>query len=298
MKFSIITPTYNRAHLIKRAINSVIMQDYNNWEMIVIDDGSIDNTKEVVESIHDNIIYYKLNKNLGVNVARNYGIKKATGEWILFLDSDDILYSKNTLSRLSTILIKNLGYLVYCFPIYKIFDNNKKIKGEYKIRQNQTKSLILYEDLVLKKNIAGGDLFFCIHKSIFKNKLFPEFINGFESLFFNNIAKKNSILYYDYITVMHYMNKNEDHLSNNAYLIQPDAFLRAYQIYIADHINVLKHNKQKLFHYCLRIIKLSWLTKKYLKFIIFFFLLIFFCPSYLIKYIYRKLYFFIKIKIN
>ncbi|AGF79905.1 glycosyl transferase [Desulfocapsa sulfexigens DSM 10523] len=87
-RVSVIIPTYNRAHSIVRSIESVLSQTYSNFEIIVIDDGSIDRTKEVLRPYMSKIIYlYQENK--GASAARNAGVKIAKGEWIAFLDSDD-----------------------------------------------------------------------------------------------------------------------------------------------------------------------------------------------------------------
>lgn len=95
MLFSIITPTYNRADKIGIAIQSVLDQSCQNFELIIVDDGSTDNTEDVVNSFEDHRLFYFKKKNEERNIARNYGIKKATGEYICFLDSDDILYSNH-----------------------------------------------------------------------------------------------------------------------------------------------------------------------------------------------------------
>ena len=87
---SVIIPTYNRADCIERAINSVISQTYSADEIIVVDDASDDNTKEVVAGIKcDRLKYYKLPQNKGAGGARNFGISVASNEWIAFHDSDD-----------------------------------------------------------------------------------------------------------------------------------------------------------------------------------------------------------------
>ena len=89
--FSIILPTYNRAYILAETIGKVICQDFKNWELLVIDDGSKDNTKQVVESINDDRIRYIYQENKERSVARNNGINQAKGEYICFLDSDDII---------------------------------------------------------------------------------------------------------------------------------------------------------------------------------------------------------------
>jgi len=88
-KFSIILPTYNRAHLISTAIQSVLAQSVTDWELIIIDDGSTDNTKEVVFGFGDKRILYGHQENKGRSTARNAGLHHARGQWVCFLDSDD-----------------------------------------------------------------------------------------------------------------------------------------------------------------------------------------------------------------
>ena len=89
MKVSVIIPTYNRANLVTEAINSVLMQSCKDIEIIVIDDGSTDNTSKVLKTFGDRIRYIK-QKNMGAGAARNRGLKEANGKYIAFLDSDDI----------------------------------------------------------------------------------------------------------------------------------------------------------------------------------------------------------------
>ena len=100
---SIILPTYNRAHLLPRAVKSIIAQTFSDFEIIIIDDGSSDNTREIVHKLIKNnptfkIEYLKHANNKGGQAARNSGIRKAKGDWIAFLDSDDE-WLPNRLSR-------------------------------------------------------------------------------------------------------------------------------------------------------------------------------------------------------
>ncbi|OBP56505.1 glycosyl transferase family 2 [Riemerella anatipestifer] len=93
MKISIITPTYNRASLIERAIQSVLSQTHQDFEMIIVDDASEDHTEQVVSNYKNDtrIRYYRLEHNSGVNKARNFGLARVAEEVeaITFLDSDD-----------------------------------------------------------------------------------------------------------------------------------------------------------------------------------------------------------------
>lgn len=89
LKVSVIIPTYNRAHVLREAIDSVLSQKYSDLELLVVDDGSTDHTKEVASSYTSKLAYiYQEHK--GVSAARNRGIKQAQGNYLSFLDSDDL----------------------------------------------------------------------------------------------------------------------------------------------------------------------------------------------------------------
>jgi glycosyltransferase involved in cell wall biosynthesis len=97
IKVSIIIPTYNRGWIIKEAIESVLAQDFIDFELIVVDDGSTDNTSEILHSYREDITVFQQN-NKGVSAARNRGLSEASGRFIAFLDSDD-LWLPQKLSR-------------------------------------------------------------------------------------------------------------------------------------------------------------------------------------------------------
>jgi GalNAc5-diNAcBac-PP-undecaprenol beta-1,3-glucosyltransferase len=99
-KVTIVMATYNRAHLIAAALESVIVQSYENWECIIIDDGSTDNTSEVVADFLNKdarFRYYSRSHNFikGIPGCRNYGLKLAKGELIIFFDDDDVVHPQN-----------------------------------------------------------------------------------------------------------------------------------------------------------------------------------------------------------
>jgi glycosyltransferase involved in cell wall biosynthesis len=107
-KISIILPTYNRANLLKQRIKEFQIQLFEDWELIIVDDASTDNTEDVIKSIQDSrISYIKLNKNShNVSIPRNIGITKAKGIYIFNADDDDI-HHKDALSALVSILDSN-----------------------------------------------------------------------------------------------------------------------------------------------------------------------------------------------
>lgn len=91
MLFTIIIPTYNRAQYIKKALDSCLEQTYTRFEVIVVDDGSTDNTQEVVAQVNDCRIRYYKKRNEERARARNFGVELAQGDYIFFLDSDDTI---------------------------------------------------------------------------------------------------------------------------------------------------------------------------------------------------------------
>ncbi len=92
---SIIMPSYNTAKYIKETIESVINQTYTNWELLIVDDCSTDNTDEIVKKFKDERIkYFKNEKNSGAAISRNKALREAKGKWIAFLDSDDLWHKE------------------------------------------------------------------------------------------------------------------------------------------------------------------------------------------------------------
>jgi CDP-glycerol glycerophosphotransferase (TagB/SpsB family)/glycosyltransferase involved in cell wall biosynthesis len=99
-KISIIIPTFNGRDIIKTAVNSVLKQNYDNIEIIVVDDGSSNPCEDVLKEFNDDRIVYYYKTNSGPGLSRNYGIEKATGEYIFFLDADDKIHQTGLTSLL------------------------------------------------------------------------------------------------------------------------------------------------------------------------------------------------------
>ncbi|NJM20678.1 MAG: glycosyltransferase family 2 protein [Richelia sp. SM1_7_0] len=133
-KVTVIIPTYNRAHLIKDAVESVLNQTYQDFELIVIDDGSTDNTKEIL-TIYGNKLRHIFQENQGRSAARNYGINLAKGEYIAFLDSDDVWFP-DKLERQVAILESASSNVVLVHGYKCIVDQNlQPVRGwEFKLR--------------------------------------------------------------------------------------------------------------------------------------------------------------------
>lgn len=168
--FSIILPTYNRVRLIDKAIKSVIDQDYKNWELIIIDNYSNDNTEEVIKNFSDERISYNKFKNDGIIAkSRNYGIEKAKGNYIAFLDSDDWWYSKK-LKLVFECIQENSPNFIYHNMHLKYQDSNfkKKIKYTRKLYDPYsdlinlgpaftTSSVVLNKEIFYKINMFNED---------------------------------------------------------------------------------------------------------------------------------------------
>ena len=125
---SIVMPSYNTGRFIKETIESVLLQTYINWELIIVDDCSTDNTDEVVNSFQDDrIIYVKNSNNAGAAVSRNKALQLAKGQWIAFLDSDDIWYPQKLEKQLK--FMKDNGY-DFTYTMYEEIDENSQKNGK------------------------------------------------------------------------------------------------------------------------------------------------------------------------
>jgi glycosyltransferase involved in cell wall biosynthesis len=162
MFFSIIIPTYNRERIVNRAITSILSQTYPNYEIIVVDDGSTDNTEIIVKSTKNPNVKYFKTENLGVAHARNYGIKQAEGEYIGFLDSDDLMENNHLKNAYDFILQKQNPEIVHLNFLWGEADKSITHKNILpKILPNDIfKNCSLHVNCVFIKNeIAKQNLF-------------------------------------------------------------------------------------------------------------------------------------------
>lgn len=196
MKFSIITPTYNRAHTIERAIKSILKQTYQDFEMIIIDDCSTDNTKDIVKRylLDSRIRYIALNNNDGVNVARNIGLQNISeySDWITFLDSDDE-FLPDALDNMKKTIKENTDYNYFRFA--GVYDN-----GEKACFSKYTKCVLDYKKTLQQVDVSG-DWVALLHKSIISGFKFEEKVNGFEGLAWFSLSQ-NVLCMYQNIQVL------------------------------------------------------------------------------------------------
>ena len=194
ISFSIIIPTHNRAYIIKQCIDSILNQTYKEFELIIIDDHSEDNTIELLKSIEDTRLkILKLEGRKGAQAARNEGIKNASGDWICFNDSDDF-WQNNKLEI-------NIEYL-------KKFNSDKKIvfyNDCYRYEENTNKKNLWrlpdikyfssYKSLLNGPGPMFQGLFF--HKSLIINGgLLDESVPSYQEWDTSLILAKNGAMFY------------------------------------------------------------------------------------------------------
>jgi glycosyltransferase involved in cell wall biosynthesis len=237
---SVIIPTYNRAVLLSEAVNSVLLQTYQNIEIIVIDDGSTDNTTEVMAAFGDRVRYTR-RPNAGVNAARNLGLKQARGEFVALLDSDDLWAPFKI--ELQVRLLRTFTDLGFTFSNFQIFRGRSPDTDLYLVNDG----LATWFESVPKRvdpytwhkpyeslkaptlelprgdfTISGGDIYrsslFCpyvlpstalIRKSAIPARLrFPEIDSVGDWEFFARLSKETGCMYIDLPTT--YNRSHED----------------------------------------------------------------------------------------
>lgn len=175
-RISIIVPVYNKQKQIERCILSVVKQSYKEWELILIDDGSTDDSAFIIQSyLSDSRISYFYKENGGGSSARNMGMKKASGEWIIFLDADDY-FLPNALSILLDFALSH-GTLIAAANFY--VEHNGKRYGLCEGRKRVVKNNFRSWYFMTCYFRAGSVLF---HSSIIKNHFFDESLSRYEDI--------------------------------------------------------------------------------------------------------------------
>lgn len=238
---SVIVPTHNREKTIKKSIDSVLCQTYNNIEIIVVDDKSTDNTEEVINSIKDNRIkYIKLDENKGACFARNKGIELAQGKYIAFQDSDDEWLPQKLEIQLRYLEEKKLD-VVSC-RMYQIFDESKTKIFPAKCKIN--KQELYFKNCISTQTILGK-------AECFKNEKFDVNLPRFQDWdLVLRIVKKYRVEIVEQILVKAYIQENS--ISKN-----PEKAIKAMEIFLKKHcIN------RKVKGYYLRLIALYRMQAK------------------------------------
>lgn len=181
IEYSVITPVYNRADCILRCLESVAStSEAFDYEHIVVDDGSTDNTAEIIEEysrINKKVKFIRFTQNKGTNAARNAAIKAAKGKWCIILDSDDY-FVKNALNVIHKTISLHTGFMHYMFAaddMVKAYKENALIKG-------QDQCEFSYQDFLEGK--VSGDFVHACNTEILLKHPFNEELRIYEGLFF------------------------------------------------------------------------------------------------------------------
>lgn len=183
-KVSVITPTYNAARFLEETINSVLNQTYDNFEMIIVDDCSMDNTLEIAlkySEIDSRVRVYKLEENSGAAVARNKAIEIAEGRYIAFLDSDDLWDSNKLENQLGFMKNSNIGF---SFTSYRLMNEN----GEFLNKEVNSPKEVDYKYLL--KNTIIGCLTVVIDRAIIGDFRMPLIRAGQDTATWLSILRK------------------------------------------------------------------------------------------------------------
>ena len=195
VKFSIIIPLYNKEHTIARTINSIINQDYSDFEIIVVDDGSSDQGSAAVELMNDERIHLIRKANGGVSSARNYGVKCSSGEWLIFLDADD---------EMGEGALNAFHNAIFDYPNQKVFVAEEINKSQVRPHTNRQKKKTFIPLMYVwfgKLHPRPGALL--INHSLF-TKGYDERISFYEDyLFMLTLLAKNSVVMIPTVTVVY-----------------------------------------------------------------------------------------------
>jgi len=188
--FSIIVTTYNRAWLIRRCLDSCLVQDYEDYELVVVDDCSSDETPQVLSGYEDpRVVVVRLKENRGINPARHAGVEQANGEWVVVIDSDWELLP-DSLSRLR-VAIEALPAGVRVIRSQLLWDD-----GEVTPRF-MPDGVVGYEERIRWVEEEGGlDAGRCIERSVFERTPYIDGRRGAQEMLFElNLARSEKSIY-------------------------------------------------------------------------------------------------------
>lgn len=240
MKVSVIVPVYNNEQYIERCLNSIQNQSYKNLEVIVINDGSKDNTKIKLQKYNDDTRFTIVNKsNEGVSKARNLGLEKASGDYITFVDSDDWIEKDTYLSVIEEIK-NNKNNDIVSFNYKTTLEEIKK--NEEDILSEKTSKAVLSEKINIENFFLEGEISPYIWDKVFKSEIlngikFDENLNFGEDQKFIFRVLKLSKRYTKINVVKYFYFYNENGVTKKPKLKHIKDYIKVVK-YIADRVEV------------------------------------------------------------
>ncbi|WP_223033809.1 glycosyltransferase family 2 protein [Hanstruepera marina] len=243
-RISIIIPLYNKANVIKQTLVSALNQSFNDFEIIIINDGSTDNSLHVVNSINDNRIHVYTTKNQGVSAARNYGISKAVAEYVAFLDADDI-WKPNHLENLNLLQNQFPNCGLYCAAYekqYKSF-SSPAVFNNIPNDENWMGIVTDYFESSFKNSIAWTSAVM-VPKEVLKT------LNGFDEAItlgagedtdlWIRIALQYPVALYNSVSSIHNL-KAENRISNSKTHLRNFINLDAYEVFTKNNPSLKRY---------------------------------------------------------
>ena len=173
MKLSIIIPVYQTRNTLKRCVDSILTQDFRDWQMILVDDASTDGSAKICESYakkEGRIQHVRLKRNSGLGAARNAGLAKAKGDYIMFVDSDDYL-APDTLKELMEQLSIHPDYDMLEFPLYRHFGSPRQTRVTFPRREFTFNAVYWLETKAWQHTYACNKVY---KREVWQDVKFPE----------------------------------------------------------------------------------------------------------------------------
>lgn len=172
LTFSVVTSAYNAEEYLERAIDSVVGQSYKDFEYVIVDNGSTDNTRSIIQrysEMYPGIVKGKfVDKNRGISGGRNFGIEHTTGKFICFLDADDY-WSLNKLQVVKEHIDNHPDYNMFCHSETHIHNGEEKV-----VQYRQPSNACLYKDLLVNGNCLSTSAMIIERRLLVKNNGFDE----------------------------------------------------------------------------------------------------------------------------
>lgn len=272
----ILIPTKNRQSLLTKALLSVFGQTVAPDEIIVVNDGSTDHTQEYLADLalkEPKLKVLNYPQSRGVNFARNQGIKIATTDWLIFLDDDDVLVPAAV--ALAQEKIKEIpdDYDAFYFNTLINKDGEQSVGG-FQFQAGQKYYDPSYEDIMTKFGLKG-DIKSVFRRSLFANPqyLFPESINGFESVTLRLVARDNKkSRYYPEISTIMNLDSDFEHLSVSVAAKDPRAYMFIHMQDLRDHKEFFRLHPELLRVKYIVIVRLAFRAHFYHYMFLYFFL--------------------------